>query len=62
LVLFFKKEPLALPLACRAGDLRTWAVTKERTKNVASLGSLYAEGPQPKQSVAPSPVFSWVIS
>jgi hypothetical protein len=27
LVLFFKKAPLALPLAFRGGDLHTWAVT-----------------------------------
>ncbi len=27
LVLFFKKEPLSLPLACRGGDLHTWAIT-----------------------------------
>jgi hypothetical protein len=27
LVLFFKKAPLALPLACRGGDRHTWAVT-----------------------------------
>jgi hypothetical protein len=27
LVLFFKKAPLSLPLACRGGDLHTWVVT-----------------------------------
>jgi hypothetical protein len=30
---FFKKAPLALPLAFRGGDLHTWVVTKKRTKN-----------------------------
>jgi hypothetical protein len=31
LVLFFKKEPLSLPLAFRGGDLHTWAVTRKKT-------------------------------
>jgi hypothetical protein len=38
LVLFFKKEPLALPLACRGGDLHTWAVTFFEKKKQTPFG------------------------
>jgi hypothetical protein len=40
LVLFFKKEPLALPLAFGGGHLHTWAVTfleKKQQKTFADL-------------------------
>jgi hypothetical protein len=42
LVLFFKKEPLALPLAFRGGDLHTWAVTffsKKQTSLAFLIGT-----------------------
>jgi hypothetical protein len=38
LVLFFKKEPLSLPLAFLGGDLHTWAVTKKEPKNSREFG------------------------
>jgi hypothetical protein len=40
LVLFFKKEPLSLPLAFRGGDLDTWAVTFSEEKNQKTFASL----------------------
>jgi hypothetical protein len=36
LVLFFKKEPLSLPLAFRAGDLHTWKKNQKTFANFAS--------------------------
>jgi hypothetical protein len=59
---FFQKRTacFAACLPCRRSPyLRSY---KKEPKTFASLGSLYPEEPEPKQSVAPSPVFSWVIS
>jgi hypothetical protein len=43
LVLFFKKEPLSLPLAFRGGDLHSWAATRKEARTFAKRGSLYPE-------------------
>ena len=40
LVLFFKKEPLSLPLAFRGADLHTWAVTQKTQKPLPIWASL----------------------